>query len=724
MAEIAEEWNLYYSNLKINNEDTNIYAGELLKEIIDNEELDIPKDKVQDITTLVKSVGKKQQEYVIIHEGKLYYVSQSSVKNNERQVKWCEDLGIRIWEYAGNTNTGIKVINGNYELVNGVYVCTPKLNVGFSKENTRYLNFKNGNLVPGDWIDKKPSDNWYDYDGNNGKDPVWANIYIENNGVECYYVWIPRYVYKKDPNNQTAGNERMDVKFVDIDNSYKDPEGNKTTWEELQEDGYQLPEAFWWDNNADSTQEVEEQLPGYWISKYQLSDLGTYTIDFSTAATMTSITIQNITTNTTKEISKYTYALNGKIVHESKNGEDYKITGLAKGNKSINVTALDENGEIIGSMTKIYEVAEVNEPDISSFDPDTTFYVYWDEKGNEYNHIPISKDAPIEWYDYTTANWANIVTRNDGMESYYVWIPRYQYQLDSTSQRSYVRFIKGTGSDVESGYKIPEAFWWDNDGDGVQDEGEQIPGYWITKYQLTAEESTPRMNAEMSAGSSLIRIKDITGTLITNAATNGINVKYEYYLNGNKVHEGTSSAENFVYENLTANTKYTVNIIARNQDTDEYVGAVTKKITTTGASAPDISKFNKDCTYYVVYNNDGTEERTPLTEKAPTNWYDYSNQVWANIVTTGIDANGKATETYFTWIPRYEYKILSDRTNLDTTNRRIDVNFISTDITSSNCTNGYKVPEAFWWDNNVDGVQDEGEQLTGYWISKYQLNSN
>lgn len=724
MAEISEELELYTMGLTIDNQSTNIYAGEILKEIIESEELGIETNNVQDIRTLLKSVGKTEETYVMIYEGKLYYVSQSSIDNNENQVKWCQELGIRIWEYEGNTNTGIKVVNGNYELVNGVYMCTPQLNTGFSKENTRYIKLEDGNLVPGNWINKKPDDDWYDYDGEKDssgniiKEPTWANIYVENNGVESYYVWIPRYVYKKDTTNSVSGNERMDVKFVDAENNYIDAEtGKKTTWEELQADGYQLPEAFWWDNNGDGIEDSDEQLPGYWVSKYQLSELSTYTIDFSTAATVTSMTIQNISVNTTETVAKYTYAINGTIIHESTNGEDYTIKDLAKGNKAVNVTALNENGEIIGSMTRLYEVADVNEPDLTGFDKDTTFYVYWDEEGNEHNEIPISMEAPSEWYDYTTANWANIVTRNDGMESYYVWIPRYQYMLDSTSQRSYVKFIKGTSTETDSGYKIPEAFWWDNNGNGTEDDGEQLTGYWMSKYQLTQEESTPRINTEMSAGSSLIRIKDITGTLITDAETNGTNVKYEYYINGTKKHEGTSSTENYVYEGLNSNTTYTINIIARNSDTNEYIGAVTKKITTNEPYAPDISSFDKETTYYVIYDGDN-ETRISIKENTPSNWYDYSNQKWANIVTT---ANG--TETYFVWIPRYEYKILSDRTNLSTTNRRIDVNFITTNITNSNCTTGYKVPEAFWWDNDGDGEADEGEQLTGYWISKYQLGS-
>jgi hypothetical protein len=435
------------------------------------------------------------------------------------------------------------------------------------------------------------------------------------------------------------------------------------------------------------------------------------------AASITSMTIQNITINTTKTVAKYTYAINGTIVHQSTTNENYTITNLAKGNKAVNVTALDENGEIIGSMTRLYETADVNEPDLDAFDKDTTFYVYWDDDGNEHNEIPISMDAPSQWYDYTTSNWANIVTRNDGLETYYVWIPRYQYMLDSTSQRSYVKFIKGTSTDTDSGYTIPEAFWWDNNGNGVEDEGEQLTGYWITKYQLTTEESTPRINAEMSAGSNLIRIKDITGTLITSAVSAGTNVKYEYYLNGVKKHEGTSSTENYVFEGLTENTTYTVNIIARNSDTNGYIGAVTKKIKTVEPYAPDVSKFDSASTFYVVYDDNGNETRVPITESAPKGWYDYSNQKWANIVTT---ANN--TETYFVWIPRYEYKILSDRSNLSTANRRIDVTFITTDITDTNCSTGYTVPEAFWWDNNGNGVQDEGEQLTGFWITKYQLN--
>ncbi len=722
MSSIAEEWELDKMNLSMNGESTNIYAGEVLKKIAKEEELEIEESAIQNIRNLLENVGQKEENYVIVHEGELYYVSQNTIKNNKNQVKWCEEIGIKIWDYV--SNTGIKVVNGNYELVNGIYLCTPQLNMGFSKDNTRYLNFRDGNLIPGTWINKKPEDDWYDY-----KNQKWANLYVEANGVESYYVWIPRYVYKKDTSHQVAGNERMDIKFVDLNNNYQDGDtGEKIAWEKLRNDGYQLPEAFWWDNNGNNNRDEGEQIHGYWMSKYQLSNLEEYTIDYNTAATVTTINVQNITINTDKTIAKYTYAINGNIVHEfdcKKEGTsqagDYLITGLAKGNKVLNVTALDENGEIIGSMTQIYEVADVNPPDLRGFDKDTTFYVYWDREGNEHNEIPISKPAPEEWYDYTSANWANIVVRNDGLESYYVWIPRYEYKLDGTSkpEKSIVKFIKGIETTATTGYQVPEAFWWDNNGNDTMDEGEQLTGYWMSKYQLSKEDSTPRMNAEMTAGSNIIRIGDITGTLIEQAIANNININYEYYINGDRRTDaiGNSNKEQYIYEGLSENTTYTINIIARNKDTNEYIGAVTKKMKTVEAYAPDVSAFNKDCTYYVVYKEDG-EQRISLNEKAPEEWYDYTKQEWANIVTT----NG-GTESYFVWIPRYEYKILEDRENIDKTNRRIDVNFITTDITNENCTKGYQVPEAFWWDNNGNNIMDEGEQLQGYWMSKYQLSN-
>lgn len=384
----------------------------------------------------------------------------------------------------GGEGKTIKISKGNYELSNGLYLCTPNIDNGFKKENTRYLYLnQNGNLVPGNWITSTPPDNWYNY-----SESKWANIYVENNGVASYYVWIPRYAYKI-PENNVAGSEKTDIIFINTDNSYTDATTGKIipwTSEEgseqqgLEQQGYKIPEAFIWKDDSGN----DVQLAGYWISKYELIDTNSYDIEYSLIAGGKSFNVKNLKNNlSTNEISKYTYAINGNIVKETTQLEEYTFTTVKKGKEnSINITALDSNGRIVTSMTKKSRLIEINAPDLTGFNKNETYYVYWDSNGVEHNDIPISENAPDEWYDYTNSKWANIVTKSNNTLSYFVWIPRYQYQLDSNAnpQKANIIFIKGKKTNVENGYKIPEAFTWKDDSGNTK----QLKGYWISKYEL------------------------------------------------------------------------------------------------------------------------------------------------------------------------------------------------------------------------------------------------
>ena len=109
-------------------------------------------------------------------------------------------------------------VKGEYILIDGIYVNKPDVTTGFTKEKTRYMYLNEaGNLVPGNWLTGEEPTNWFNYKKGN-----WANIYVESGGVESYYVWIPRYCYKKDTENSITGNERMDVKFINTYNEYID----------------------------------------------------------------------------------------------------------------------------------------------------------------------------------------------------------------------------------------------------------------------------------------------------------------------------------------------------------------------------------------------------------------------------------------------------------------------------------------------------------------------
>lgn len=356
MSSYREEVNLYTSwkvTETMNTDTSRINAGDPLKSAIEQSIVeDIKAEDVNiAITDIIKDIKNKAKDYVVVYKGEIYYVSSKEVKNNEKQIKWCNDIGIKVLEIK--KEEGIVVRNGNYELIDGIYVCTPKLNEGFVAEKTRYLEVNDaGNLTPGNWIDQKPTTNWYSY-----RQSKWANIIVENNGTEIYYTWIPRYCFKLDQEK-----ERSDVKFIDCDNNYKDENGNVTNWETLEAEGYQIPEAFTFDKT---------NLAGYWAMKYTAGDVSTpSTLNYEMSVSNGKITVKNITLNTTitnsNPIEKYTIALNGSIVKTITNTtETIVLDNLKAGKNTVNVTGLNAGGEIVGSMTKEYEPAVVNKPDLS-----------------------------------------------------------------------------------------------------------------------------------------------------------------------------------------------------------------------------------------------------------------------------------------------------------------------------------------------------------------------
>ena len=733
MAEFRDETNTYVAwqltswqmDGTLDTSTEKINAGEILKDAIDKEIVtDITKNDVTtNIEDVIKDISKSDKNLVVVYKGELCYVSSDKNKNNDKQVKWCNEIGIKVLEYK--EPEGIVVKNGKYELVNGLYLCTPKLDEGFKSDRTRYLEVNNqGNLTPGKWIDQNPTESWYDY-----KKSKWANILVENNGSEIYYTWIPRYCFKLDQDDQTS-----DVKFIDTDNNYKDADGNVIPWEStesvegLKDQGYQIPEAFTVQASATKTYE----LSGYWAMKYTAGDISVpSTVSYDMSVSKGIINIKNISLNTSvtnsNPITTYTVALNGEVVQTINNASEVSNIGskvivlnnMKAGDNVINVTGLNAGGEVVGSMTKNYSPAVVNAPDLSGFNQDTTFYVTYDDNGKETSTIPISQAVPQYWYEYGESRWANIVTRNNGLETYYTWIPRYAFMLDQTNQKSTIKFIIGTSTEAGGGYQIPDAFWFDKNGNGVQDDGEQLTGFWAMKY-TAGSEAAPRFDTEVMATSSSIKTKGITGTAV------GDGQVYKYYINGEYKGQKTTATDTFEFSGLNSNTKYTVLVEVRDSS-DEYVGSVVKQISTVDANKPELTGFNAAQTYYVLYDNDGNETIGDKVKNdgsnMPSNWYDYSSSRWANIVVTdgtvsGGQITGATKTTYFTWIPRYEFKITSSQYQQPAA-ARTEVRFLKE--TSKDTDTGYQIPDAFWFDKNSNGKEDNGEQLTGYWAMKYTV---
>ena len=79
--------------------------------------------------------------------------------------------------------------------------------------------------------------------------------------------------------------------------------------------------------------------------------------------------------------------------------------------------------------------------------------VYWDETGKEVEVTSANKD---NWYNYDNQKWANAKTK-DG--SYWVWIPRYAYQIESgcytnIAGKISIKFLQGTSNKDSDGKEI------------------------------------------------------------------------------------------------------------------------------------------------------------------------------------------------------------------------------------------------------------------------------
>ncbi len=174
--------------------------------------------------------------------------------------------------------------------------------------------------------------------------------------------------------------------------------------------------------------------------------------------------------------------------------------------------------------------------------------VYWDETGKEVEVTSANKD---NWYNYDNQKWANAKTK-DG--SYWVWIPRYAYQIESgcytnTAGKISIKFLQGTSNKdsdgkeistkypaVENGkmtdYVVHPSFTNGKANNYMNGEWDkELTGYWVAKYAAGYQECTQTISEDGS---------------IIEPTTNTSNIKY--------------SDKNYT----NCNSDYTTNAISQN----------------------------------------------------------------------------------------------------------------------------------------------------------------
>lgn len=407
-------------------------------------------------------------------------------------------------------------------------------------------------------------------------------------------------------------------------------------------------------------------------------------------------------------IVKYLYKDNVYTFNVDKNGNVAYVGKKNQDSKKDDIPRV----EIPNSEYKLVGDVYCNSPDLSGFARDATYYVTYDDSGNETvaGRIDTIK-APDNWYDYSenVKRWANVVTITDEQIAYWVWIPKYVYSLDTTNESVNTCFVTKdtTESTTEYNYKtkdgnktvsareyqMPESFKF----------GEQnLAGIWVNKYEIS--ESHNIYSEEMQYS---IVYDDMTIT------TDNPSGDYDIYIDGDKKYTGALPYIVKIKED-TEDTEYDICIISK---TKGPIGRQKVKKSDIEVEFPevdlsglevDLSGFNKEFTYYVLYSEDGQtveSENVPisqtLTEAQKEKWYNYTDKRWANIRTTSKDGSKIA---YWTWIPRYEY-------NLIKASKQIIIKYIKK--TQTVADKGYVIPESFTFG---------GQNLAGIWVSKYEIS--
>ena len=220
-----------------------------------------------------------------------------------------------------------------------------------------------------------------------------------------------------------------------------------------------------------------------------------------------------------------------------------------------------------------------------------------------------------------------------------------------------------------------------------------------------------------------LEVSNITETGFTLTATgadgeSGI-AKYEFYLNGTleKTIETTEETATYDVTGKTAGTSYTCKVIVYDNagnPKESNIITVTTKSASAWVEEPHI--LNGMTKVYWNGNNEIVEGDADYVE---SEWYAYTEQ-------TGTTSNGGTSKwanvkmsdgSYFVWIPRYEYKILSGEGT--STAGVIDINFISTEKTKP--TAGYTIHPAFT--SSAPNGGGFGE-IPGLWVAKFEASQS
>ena len=356
----------------------------------------------------------------------------------------------------------------------------------------------------------------------------WANILVENQGAKSYWVWIPRYAYKIP-----SGTTNTEVKFLSLEEEppegyilHSDFEDNKkgiwaSKYEPIQQANqerhdfpYYIPDMTGYNEDNTYVEVYNKATKGFEEKRLRdIQDLNKFALENNWFDYQNSIwaNIKTINPTTNVEawwvwIPRYAYNITGNettILFVDKNNHPLTGENLPSNYVVHPAFGKDKKGIWVSKYEPVQKVVDlektnnVNPPNLVGFNVDNTYIEIYEGNGRfkeqklrdilstnaiinsqnivEKSDIDFSK-INGNWYAYDKKMWANIkiVNPTTKVESWWVWIPRYAYNI--TGIDSKIIFLDSNGNPRDGGtlpsnYVPHSAF------------NENKEGIWASKYE-------------------------------------------------------------------------------------------------------------------------------------------------------------------------------------------------------------------------------------------------
>ena len=327
-------------------------------------------------------------------------------------------------------------------------------------------------------------------------------------------------------------------------------------------------------------------------------------------------------------------------------------SSLAVGSRTLSCTATGGNGKTTTATKSITVKANEYEDTTGANKPElASNMIPIKYNGSNWVYADISE----EWYDYNSKEWANAVVLNSGVSKsvgqtiseseialWYVWIPRYKYQLFNANNGSVneqlinVTFesgtattgtvkctdaVSGSGSSSQTCTNASNGNWYTHP--AFTFGSEQVSGFWVGKFEVSG--STSKITVKPGVSS-------LRNTSVSNFFTAIQNIKSSYSLSG----------DSHMMKNM------------------EWGAVAYLKQSKYGLGITDIAINNNGTTYYTGGGSNITSYKSNTGQSTTGNVYgiyDMSGGAWEYVMGNMVNSSGSfySSNAGFSSAPNAKY---------------------------------------------------------------------